>query len=793
MALSVLNRKLRRDLWAMRGQIAAVALVLGAGLAILIMSLGAVRALEETRDAFYDRYRFADIFATVRRAPNRLTAELAAIPGVRTVETRVVEAVLIDMPDLAEPASAMVLSLPENGPPRLNAIALRQGRLPDPARPDEVLANEAFAEAHKLRPGDTISAIMNGRRRPLHMVGVALSPEYVYALAPGQLMPDNLRFGILWMGREAVGTAFNLDGAFNHLSLALDPGARQPEPLAGIIARVDRLTAPYGGTGAYERADQTSNWFLSGEITQLKSMASVLPGIFLAVAAFLLNVSANRLIATEQSQIGLLKAFGFTNTRIALHYLKAVALMALPGILLGWSGGAILGGWMTQLYADFYRFPFLIYRPDPTLFAMAALIGLGAALLGAAGAVRTAIRLTPAEAMVPPAPPAYRQGIVSRLLGPGGLDQPSLMILRHITRWPLRSGLTTLGIAMATALLVLSLQWIDSINLLLDRQFFRENRQDVTLSFTDTRSRQAVEALTHLPGVLIAEPSRSVPVRLRNGPVSHRVALTGLPADGELTRLIDADGQVIAPPPAGLVLSSKLAEALGASRGTHLTVDVLDGHRPVLDLTVSAIVVSNIGTPAWISLNALTAALRETPSASGALLSIDSRQESALFSALKETPAVAGVMLRSAAVGSFRKTMAESMLIMVTFYVGFAGLVAFGVVYNAARIALSERGRELASLRVMGFTRGEIAYILLGELAVLALAALPAGCAIGYGLAHLIARQMDTELYRIVVHIPPAVYGWAMLTVLVASAVSGWVVARRLASLDLVAVLKTRE
>lgn len=785
----VLYRKLLRDLWALRGQVLAIALVLGSGLAVLIMSLGAMDALNETRAAYYERYRFADVFATVKRAPLSVGRAVAALPGVRAVEARVVRPALLNLADLEHLVTATIVSVPTDRPPALADLVVREGRWPRREAPEEVLVSEAFAKAHGLHAGATLRALLGGRAKDLRVVGVALSPEYVYAIGPGQLVPDDARYGILWMGHDAAASAFGMDGAFDDLAIALSRGADE----AAVIAAVDRLLARYGGTGAYPRREQVSDWFLSGEIDQLATLATLLPTIFLGVAAFLLNIAGNRLIATEQSQIGLLKAFGFTNAQVAGHYARLMVVMALPGVAMGWAGGALLGRWLTELYALFYGFPFLIYRPEPWVFALAAGIGVAAALAGGATAIARAVRLRPAEAMQPPPPPAYRRGLLSRLLPARTFDQPTLMVLRHLARWPLRSALSITGMALATAVLVLSLQWIDAIDWLLERQFFTENRQDLTLTFTETRPASVVQDVAHLPAVLATEGFRSVPARLRFGHLSRREPVTGLPAEPKLARVLDAAGRPLPPPPQGLMLSRKLAALLGAGRGDVVTVEVLEGRRPVLHLPVAAIADTYIGMGAWMRADALAQALDEAPSIDGVHVIADPTRGAALDARLQDVPAVAGISWRSAGLGAFRRTMAESMLIMIGFYVAFSSMLTFGVVYNSARISLSERARELATLRVLGFSGREVAFILLGEMALLTVLALPLGCLFGWGLAELLSRAMDTELYRIPAVVTPGTLGWACLGVIAAAAASGVLVLRRLADLDLVGVLKTRE
>ncbi|MDH3231631.1 MAG: FtsX-like permease family protein [Alphaproteobacteria bacterium] len=787
--MQVLDRKLYRDLRRIWLQALAIALVIGCGVAMYVMSLGTLRSLDETRTAYYERYRFAQVFASVKRAPEGLARKIAAIPGVARVETRIVSAVTLDIAGMAEPARGLLVSVPERHAPALNGLHLRVGRYIEPDRTGEVVLNEAFAQAHGLLPGDSLHAIINGRKRGLNVVGVALSPEYIYSLGPGAIMPDDRSFGVMWVGRETLAAAYDLEDSFNDVSLTLMRGASESQ----LIADLDRLLEPYGGVGAYGRKDQTSHWYISNELVQLQSMGTVAPLIFLGVAAFLLHIVISRLIATEREQIGLLKAFGYSGRAVAWHYAKLMLAIVSAGVLLGFAGGAWLGRGLTEIYTEFFRFPFLYYSIDTGTFAVAALISFGAGLVGTLGAVRHAALLPPAVAMQPAPPPVYRKTLMERL----GLDmylaQVTRMILRHLMRRPVRSGLTTLGIAMSAAILISSMFMMDSIELIIDVQFNRIHRQDVTVSLVEAKPARILRDFEQMPGVMRAEPVRAVAVRIRNGHVSRRTALIGLSAAGDLGRVIDRDLRPVSMPPSGLVLSAKLADVLGVGRGDKLRVEAMEGRRPVGEIAVSAVVQEFIGTSAYMDLRALNRFMGEPPMVSLAYLQTDSRFEQSLYTELKDAPAVAGVTIEAAAVESFRETLAENMLLMTSFNVLFAGMIAFGVVYNSARISLSERGRELASLRVLGFTRAEVSWILLGEFALLTVAALVPGFLIGYGLAWSMSLSFETELFRIPLVVSRETYGFSALVVIASATVTGLVVRRRIDRLDLVAVLKTRE
>ncbi len=787
--MRALDAKLIRDLWRLRAQVLAIGLVVASGVAVLVMSLSSMEALDETARAYYERYRFAHVFANLKRAPDRLAGRIARIPGVQAVETRIVKLAILDVAGFADPVIGQLVSIPERGPAALNRLALRAGRRVAPGRPDEVVISEPFAEAHGLGPGDRLAAVINGHRRRLEIVGIALSPEYVYAIGPGTLMPDDERYGILWLGRQALEAAFDMDGAFNEVSLSLLRGTGT----ADVIDRLDRLLDSYGGAGAYARADQISNWFLMNEIEQMRSMAAILPTVFLAVAAFLTNMVLARLIATERGEIGLMKAFGYANAEVGWHYTKMVIVIAGVGILLGWLAGAWLGRFNTQVYAEFYRFPFLLFRPGPAAFAISGLVSLAAALLGTLGSVRRAAGLPPAEAMRPPAPPMYRRSALGGARAARLLDQPTRIILRQILRWPVRALLTATGVAMAVGVLITSMQWLDAIDHIAEVFFFQGQRQDATVGLIEARSSVAELGLRRLPGVLATEPGRIVLATFRAGRRTHRGAIQGLPADARLSPIFDAVGGVVPVPPWGLTLATMLAAKLGLKRGDLVTVEVREGRRPTLRLPVVQLFETYIGTPAYMDIDALNRLLVEGPSIEYIHLRLDDTQRTALFAELKEQPQVASVTLRHAAVDTFHDTMGETLMIFVSFFVAFACSLAVGVVYNSARIALSERGRELATLRVLGFSRAEISYLLLGEVALLTFVALPLGCLVGYGLAWSITTAFETELYRVPLIIEASTYGMAMAITLAATGASAALVRRRVDRLDLIAVLKTRE
>jgi putative ABC transport system permease protein len=787
--MRALDKKLVREVRRMWAQVLAIALVMASGVATFVLANGAYLSLEETRAAYYERHRFADLFATVTRAPLALTAAIKEIPGVAAVEPRISKLGLLDVPRLDAPATGMAISLPDHGSPLLNLPYVREGRLPEAGRTDEVLVNEAFAAAHRFRLGATFKAMLNGKKRELRVVGIALSPEFIYAIGPGDLMPDDRRFAVMWMSRSALEAIFDLEGAFNDISIKLLPGTLE-EP---VMARIDELLARYGSAGVYPRKDQLSHAFLDAELRQLDALARVMPPIFLLVSAFLINITLTRLITLEREQIGLLKAIGYAPRTVAWHYVKLVLVIAAIGIALGFLAGAQLGRGLTRLYADFFHFPFLLFRDDLETYLLAASVSAAAVIAGALKAVRQALALAPAVAMQPPAPPRYKRLLPDRYALKRTLSQLDTMAFRHMLRWPVRAGLTMLGIALATALLVTALLSFDSVEFMIDVAFNRTDRQHATLNFTESKGPSVIEAAARMPGVMRVEPYRTAQVRIRNGHLSRRLSITGKPEARDLSRVLDDRFQPITLPETGLAVGERVAEILKLRRGDIVEVEVLAGKRRAAQVPVTDIIKSYFGLMVHMRSSALDELLDEGPRVAGVHIAYDKREEPALFQAIKSTPAIASIALQPVALARFRETLAQNIDYMVTVYVTLAVIIAFGIVYNNARIQLSERARELASLRVLGFTRGEVARVLLTELAILTLLAQPLGWTIGYGFGWLLIQSFSSDLYRAPFIIETSTYAMSSLVVMAAAAASALIVRRRADRLDLVAVLKTRD
>ena len=787
--MRAVHRKALRDLWHLRGQALAIAAVIAAGIAMLVMSAATLLSLQETRDRLYQDYRFSDVWANVKRAPEALAERVAELPGVAEVETRLTTGAKIELTGYQEPIEAIVQSLPNQGEPQQNRLYLRAGRMLSPWAHDEVLVSEAFAQAHRLQLGDRLRATLYGRTQWFRIVGLAVSPEYVYQIKPGAMFPDYERYAIVWTSRRALEAALDMSGAFNQLTVRLTPGANEKDALAAI----DRLLVKSGGRGAHGRMEQLSYRFLYEEFRQLGTMTRLFPAIFLAVAAFLLNVVFTRLVATQRDQIAILKAFGYSTWDVALHYGLIVSLIGLLGAAMGVALGAWMGTGLAAMYQLYFRFPFLDFHVSLPVVLAGIAVSLLASLLGTARAVLAAARLPVADAMRPEAPEHFRRSLIERLGAQHWLSQPTRIIFRQLDRRPVKALLTVLGLALAGAILMMARFQEGSINHMVELQYRLSQQYDLSANFIEPAPRRAGNELAALPGVQRVEGLRQVAVRLKADQRAVQTSILGLASDGRMRIPVDTELRRVTLAEDGLVINDYLARKLGVTVGDWLWVEVLEGRQATLRLPITQLVSEPLGLQAYMNLDTLNRALGDGELISGVLLAVQDGTQDAVFKELDRRPRVVGAESRLASISALYKSIAQMTGLFTWIALLMGAVINFGVVYNSARIALAERGRELASLRVLGFTQGEVSYILLGEQALLVLLSIPLSFAAGYGLSWILAHSLQSDLYRVPVHIPAAAYAHAALITVLSALLSALAVRRRIHALDLIAVLKTRE
>ncbi len=786
--MSMLTRKLARDLWQLRVQLLAVSMVAAVGIANLVMTRTTLESLQTSRANFYRQYHFADVFADLERAPEAVARDLAALPGVAQVDTRIMTLGRAELAGFSEPIRIQAVSLPTSADTALNRVHLRQGRLPEPGEHRAMVLSDAFVEAHRLRLGAELTLTIHGRRERAVMVGVATSPEFVSQMDPASIFPDSKRFAVVWLPRDWLAGAVDMDGAFNSVAMALRPGARA----AAVIAEVDERLRRYGCRGAIARVDQRSHRYLSEEFRQLGTMARVFPAVFLSVAAFILYVVLSRLIAGQREQIGTLRAFGLRKGELAAHYAGVALVTGVLSAAMGIALGLELGGRMADLYQQFYRLPWIDYHISGGVVVGSMFVSLLTSLLGVAVPTWSVSRMLPAEAMRPPVPHSrwIKAGVRT---GGGKLGHASRLILRHLQLRPWRALLTWIGLAAGTAIIMMGRFQGDAIGRMLDTQFQLAERHDVSVDLIFPHASAARYEVARIPGVLRVEPVRALPAEIRFRAASYRSAVRVLSTASRLRRALDTQGAPVAPPLRGVILTDYLARMIGAKLGDPITIEPLDGRTPTATLALAGVTSEPFGVQAYVNGDTFDRVFDQTQLDAGWLLSVDAQRLPQVLRALERRPAIAGIDQRVLGIRNFNEGMAKTILTFTLIATSFGIMITVGVVYSAARVALSEQERDLASLRILGFTESEVGYLLIGELVLLSIAAVPLGFLMGHGLAYLLTTGFDSDLFRIPHYLSARTHAVAGLVSLVSALVCGLAMRRRVGRLDLVRVLKARE
>ena len=789
--MRALHIKLWRDVRRLRAQALTIGMVVAIGVAGFVGMFSVHESIKGSRDAFYRDNRLADVFAGVKRAPVHLRERFGALTGVVEVKLDVVFDAQIDLPGVVVPVTGRFVGVDlagvHAGRQGLNALTLKRGRWPERTNALEALVSDRFAVARGLQPGDTVHAILNGKREAVSLVGTAATPEYVFASRGGA--PDDQSFGIWWIDSLRMTQAFDMQGAFNQVSLALDAGVQT----APVLAQVDKLLEPYGAIGAVGRDKQLSAKIVSDELAQLKVMGTVMPSIFLAVAMFILNVVLSRQVATQRLQIGALKALGYSNLAIGGHYVGLGLVIAGLGVCAGLGLSVLIGRGMLGLYDEVFRFNQLVYGTRGELIGAAFLISALAAALGTWTTIAAVVRLSPAQAMQPPSPPNYQPTLIERVGLGSRVSSGAMMVVRNFERRPWRAAFTVTGIALAVALQISGAFWMDAMAHIVDVQFRQVQPGDVLVNFHRPVPPGVARDLRRLPGVMDAEPYRTEPVRVRWHGRTEDTALMGFRTDAHLFRLVDEERGAVHLPAHGVVLSNLLAKALGARVGDRIALEFRLWNRVRTEVEVVDIVHTQFGKLLYMNLDTLNRLARDGDGVADAALQVDPQAMAAFWAAVKTAPGINAVFDKASTLANFNKTTSRNMGVFSGILTLFAVAMAVGIIYNAARISLSERAWELASLRVLGMTRAEVSVLLLAELGAELLLALPIGAATGWALATLMMALMASDAIDFALVIEPSTYATAALIVLAAGLASALLVRRQIDRLDLVAVLKVRE
>lgn len=791
--VSVLDRKLLRDLYAARGLLVAVILIMGLGVSAYVANLSLYYNLELSRRSYYAECRMADFWIDIQRFPQTDLERLAQVRGVSELRTRIVRPVTVDLEGVAKPLSGTIISMPANPQPIINNLVLRQGGYFTNLRREEVIISDGFARARNIRPGDRIYVLLNDRRQELVVVGTAISAEFVFARAPGAMIPDKAGYVVMYVKEEFAEETTDMEGAANQIVGLLAPQFK-PRPNV-VLEQLERLLEPYGEATSTRLAEQESHIQLTSDLEGLRSINLIVPSVFLAVSALILDVLMVRLTQQQRTVVGMLKATGYSNRDLFLHFMKFGMVVGGAGGLFGAGFGYWLAGYMLTLFRQFYEFSRIINRFYPGIMAACILLGVAIALLGTWRGVQQVVSLRPAEAMRPRPPEVGRRILLERWTDFWHwLGFRWQMALRGIARHRLRAFTGVFSSMMGAGLIFQTLQIDDSLEELIRFTYDRMLVSDFDLALKDEVPYAGFLEAKRLPGVDYAEPVLNIGCTFYHGHRSKRGAITGILPTAELTIPRDAEGNEVPVPTSGVMLTRRLAEILQVRRGESIVVVPLDGARDPLQVQVSQIVESFVGTAAYADFYFLNGLVGEQAALNSVQAKVD-RNPAVVreyYQALKETPSLQGF----AAIRE-QKTQLEEVLkpmkVVNRFLIGFAGLLFCGGIVTSSLISLAERRQEIATFRVMGYQPSQIGGIFLRESLVINAVGVLLGLPVGYAFGYYVTQAVGTDITRLPFETHPSTWIWTIVLGVVFTFVGYLPVYRAVRRLDWIAALNVNE
>ena len=784
-------RKLRRDIGRQRGQFAAVIITIFLGITLFGASYDAYKNLEASYAKTFDDLVAADL--TISGGNVSDIADAARqVDGVEAVATRTVA----DLPFQVNGTTKLigrVVGMPPDAQPAINQVKLLSGDYLSSDQPDGVLVEQHMAEHFALSEGQQLEIIGVDGSQSVAVRGTAASTEYLWPVRNGQeIFPSPDEFGVLFIS-EALAQELSGHQEPTEVLVRYQPAVDREvldQELQGIASSA-------GAASAVRRDDQPSNVALSLDIDGFREMALLFPLLFLIAAASGTYVLANRIVHAQRTQIGMLMANGFGRRTLLLHYLSYGILVGLLGALPGAIVGALLARSVTSLYLDELSIPVTASSVRP----VSILIGIGLGLLMGAVATLapawTAASLSPVEAMRGISISGWGGlSLVERIVPPlQRLSARWKLVVRGIGRSKRRSLSTVVGVILALTLVLVSWTMIDTVNILLDRQFGEIELQDAKVYFSTPASSAQLDDLRAVPDVEYVEPASEFASIIQFQEGQYQTTLVGLEMATELHTFRAENGERIQLPETGILVGKALRNELGVSRGDQVELLIPDLDRS-MTVAIEDFVDEPLGTFAYISIPQLSQSASQDPGSDAVNVALvrfspgaDRDTVSASITALPEVAAVRDTQFLADAIRSLLNLFYAFVGVMLA----FGGIMAFSLIFNTMSVNITERSVELATLEAAGMRERSIQKLVVAENMLLVLVAIVPGLLVGYLCARWFMGSFSTDLFQFDLQIYPPTFVLASLAIILIALLSHWPGLRVIARLDLPRVMRERQ
>ncbi len=787
--MNILFRNLIRDIKKSKGQFISILIIVILGVAFYTSLNSVFKNLSNSSDSYYKQYRLADIWVDLYNAPTSIEKKVESLPNVKMVTGRIVKDASISISE--ENATLRFITLPDVKKDIVNDIVIKSGRYFSEDDSNQCLLDEDFLKANNLELGGYIYPIINGNEVKLKIVGAAKSPEFVYTLKDSsQMMADNKKFGIIYIKQSFGEAIFDSKGSINSISIQVSNN----NDIESTKDDIKKALKNYGIKSVIDRDEQTSCSMISEEIKQLKSMGGTFPVIFFMVASVIIYIMMGRMVENQRVQIGVLKALGFTNVQVLTYYMSYSTIIAVIGSLIGSILGTYMGLGLTRLYNQYFNLPLGEIKIYGEFVVPAFILTLIFCLFAGYNSCKIIFKIMPSEAMREKSPQGGKKTLVERIdFIWRNITNLEKIIVRNLFSYKRRALLTSLGIIFSSAILLVALGMNDSINFMINQQYGSIQNYDIKVKFSNLISVNELNSIKNIAHVKELEPVLETGVEISNGWKSKNVGFTALIKDPQMYKVEDKNGNNISLPSNGILISEKLANILGVKANDSVDIKFFFPGKEKEEVVIKGIVVQYIGLSTYTSMENLNSMLGEGMIASSAVLKLDNSEfENEVKNQLKDMPGVTSVESKSDSLNALLKNMGATKSSMGAMIM-LAAILLIAVLYNIATINIFERQRELATLKVLGFTNNEIKKLIFNENYIISIFGMIIGLPFGKWLGGLMMATSSTDSYTIPYVVKIKSYIIAIILTFMFTVITNFILMNKIKAIDMLEVLKNKE
>ncbi len=784
--MSILFKKVVRTMLENKRSYVACILIIAVGMASYSAFSNVVQGLYSAKEEYYRDFKFADVFSTVTAMPINKTDELKNMKGIEDVSARLIKDVRVVLPQKDKIITLRLIGVDADAVKLNNYFVTGNNLVND----KDLLLGKGFFDYYKYKFGDTINLIISGRIYTFNISGMAQSPEYVYTIPDnGGMFPDSSAFDIAFVKKETLEKITNSIGIVNNVAFKLSGGTTFED----IKSPLESELKKYGMLSLVEQKNQVSNFMLGQELTQLQSTATSMPSLFLIISAVILYIVLRRVIEQERTQVGTLKAFGYSNREVLFHYLQFGFITGFLGGTIGSLLGIPLSSSMLTMYTQFFNFPHInatfssAYIVGGTL--LATLTGVFAAFM----AVKSLLKLSPADAMRPASP-----NIVNSFSLDGNffvktfLNSTGRMSLRYIFRNKMRSIFILLSITISFGIM----SFIFSYNIMMDQIIFDQLTKvqiyDLKVGLKNAVPYNvAIKALSEVRGIDDIDALLEVPVTMKYKNIAINGLITSISEDSSLYKIIDDHYKQYLPPKDGIILNKNIAKKLGIEKNSVIEIST-PMFKNKIEIRVADVISQNFGSGCYIDSDAFCKIFGIEKTANSIIVKGDSDITASVKQLTLDAKNVSLVEDKSSSLKMIQDLMA-SYNFMIYMMGIIAVLVSFAIIYNISSVSLSERKRELATMRVLGLTATETMEVVSFEHWLLCFIGIIIGIPFSNFLKISMAQSLNSDMYSFPTVTPLNAYIFAAISCGISVFLSNNTSFKKIKTFDLVDVLKERE